>query len=168
MHQLKVLFLSTGVVGHAKDVPCRVVPGSGGSVPCQIFPCRALRIRAVPNISVPCHAWPCQDLGTKILVPRSWYQDPGTARHGNIWHGTDHKGTARKCLARHGSTRPWDGTARDIPANMTYILTQLDSRKAYLLALVKNERNKILELYVIQELGKFASFLPVKIKMIKQ
>ena len=73
-----------------------------------------------------------QDLGTKIWVPRSWYQDlgtkilvprsgtkilarPGMARHGNIWHGTDHKGTARKYLPRHGSTRSWHGTARDIP-----------------------------------------------------
>ena len=64
-----------------------------------------------------------QDLGTKILVPRSWYQDPGTkilvpgmAQHGNIWHGTDHKGTAQKYLARHGSTRSGHGTARDVPA----------------------------------------------------
>ena len=74
-----------------------------------------------------------QDLGTKILVPRSWYQDlgtkilvprsgtkilaqPGMARHGNIWHGTDHQGTARKYLARHGSTRSGHGTARDVPA----------------------------------------------------
>ena len=32
-------------------------------------------ISAVPNISVPCRARPCKDLGTKILVPRSWYQD---------------------------------------------------------------------------------------------
>ena len=24
-----------------RDVPCRAVPRSGGSVPCQIFPCRA-------------------------------------------------------------------------------------------------------------------------------
>ena len=62
------------------------------------------------------------DLGTKILVPRSWYQDPGTkilvpgtARHGNIWHGTDHEGTARKYLARHGSIRSGHGTARDVP-----------------------------------------------------
>ena len=38
------------------------------------------------------------------------------ARHGNIWHGTDHKGMAQKYLARHGSTRSWHGTARDIPA----------------------------------------------------
>ena len=94
------------IVALFRDVPCRAVPGSGGSVPCQIFPCRALMIRAVPNISVPCRAriwWihavpnisapcpydpcrsvPCrgvpaqvfrfsrnQDLGTKILVPRS-------------------------------------------------------------------------------------------------
>ena len=28
-------------------------------------------------------------------------QDLGTARHINIWHGTDHKGMARKHLARH-------------------------------------------------------------------
>ena len=60
-----------------RDVPCRAVPRSGGSVLCQIFPCRALMIRAVPNISVPCHAW-YQDLDTKILVPGSWYQDLGT------------------------------------------------------------------------------------------
>ena len=38
------------------------------------------------------------------------------ARHGNIWHGTDHEGTARKYLARHGSTRSGHGTARDVPA----------------------------------------------------
>ena len=38
------------------------------------------------------------------------------ARHGNIWHGTDHQGTARKYLARHGSTRSGHGTARDVPA----------------------------------------------------
>ena len=37
------------------------------------------------------------------------------ARHGNIWHGTDHEGMARKYLARHGSTRSWHGTARDVP-----------------------------------------------------
>ena len=46
-------------------------------MPYQIFPCRALMIRAVPNISLPCHAW-YQDLGTRILVPRSQYQDLGT------------------------------------------------------------------------------------------
>ena len=45
-----------------RDVPCRAVPRSGGSVPCQIFPCRALMIRAVPNISVPCPHDPCPDL----------------------------------------------------------------------------------------------------------
>ena len=79
-----------------------------------------------------------QDSGTKILVSRSWYQEdlgtnkilvpvsvprsgtkilarPGMARHGNIWHGTDHKGTARKYLAQHGSTGSWRGTAQDIP-----------------------------------------------------
>ena len=63
--------------GTGRDVPCRAV---GVSVPCQIFSCRALMIRAVPNISVPCRArilvsgsW-YQDLGTNILVPRSWYQ----------------------------------------------------------------------------------------------
>ena len=36
-----------------------------------------------------------QDLGTKILVPRSWYQDPGT----KIWYqdtGTARHGTVRK------------------------------------------------------------------------
>ena len=55
-----------------------------------------------------------QDLGTKILVPRSW--------HGQAWHGTEifgtarnHKGTARKYLARHGSTRSGHGMAPDIP-----------------------------------------------------
>ena len=46
--------------------------------------------------------------GYKILVP-------GTARQGNIWPGTDHKDTARKYLARHGSTRSGHGTARDVP-----------------------------------------------------
>ena len=34
----------------------------------------------------------------------------------DIWHGTDHQGTARKYLARHGSTRSGHGTARDVPA----------------------------------------------------
>ena len=69
----------------------RAVPGSGGSVPSQISLCRALMIRAEPNISTPCPYDPChakhfrdvpclvpgswyQDLGTKILVPRSWCQ----------------------------------------------------------------------------------------------
>ena len=55
----------------------------------------------------------------KILVPRSWYQDPGTkilarrgteifgtariirARHGNIWHGTDPPDLG---TARHGTS----------------------------------------------------------------
>ena len=46
-------------------------------MPCQIFPCRALMIRAVQNISVPCRAW-YQDLSTRILVPGSWCQDLGT------------------------------------------------------------------------------------------
>ena len=58
--------------------------------------------------------------GTKILVPRSGTKilaRPGMARHGNIWHGTDHKGTARKYLAWHGSTRSWHGTAQDIPVH---------------------------------------------------
>ena len=35
----------------------------------------------------------------------------------DIWHGTDHEGTARKYLARHGSTRSGHGTARDVPGN---------------------------------------------------
>ena len=59
--------------------------------------------------------------GTKILVPRSGTKilaRPGMARHGNIWHGTDPQGTARKYLARHGSTRSGHGTARDVPAEM--------------------------------------------------
>ena len=37
------------------------------------------------------------------------------ARHGNILHGTDHKGKARKYLARHRSTRSRHGTARGPP-----------------------------------------------------
>ena len=81
-------------------------------------------------------------VGTKILVPRSWYQDlgtkilvprsgtkilarPGMARHGNIWHGTDPQGTARKYLARHGSTRSGHGTARDVPATSASASSQL-------------------------------------------
>ena len=59
---------------HHRDVPCRAVPRSGGSVPCQIFPCRALMIpcrakyfRAVPCLAVP-GSW------YQILVPGSWYQ----------------------------------------------------------------------------------------------
>ena len=35
--------------------------------------------------------------GQKTLVRHG--TDPGTARHGNIWHGTDHEGTARKSAA---------------------------------------------------------------------
>ena len=56
-------------------------------MPCRAriwFPCCALMIRAVPNISLPClvpGSW-YQDLGTKILVPRSWYQDLGTKIYG--------------------------------------------------------------------------------------
>ena len=63
----------------------------------------------------------CQKTKVFVLDKFLWvknifrYQDPGTARHGNIWHGTDHEGTARKYLARHGSTRSWHGTARDVP-----------------------------------------------------
>ena len=45
-----------GPMHFSRDVPCRAVPRSGGSVPCQIFPCRALMIpcrakyfRAVPS-----------------------------------------------------------------------------------------------------------------------
>ena len=49
-----------------------------------------------------------QDLGTKILVPRSGTKilaRPGMARHGNIWHGTDPQSTARKSAAsRTGGT----------------------------------------------------------------
>ena len=33
----------------------------------------------------------------------------------DIWRGTDHKGTARTYLARHGSISSWHGTARDVP-----------------------------------------------------
>ena len=91
------------------------------------------------------------DLGTKILVPRSWYQDlgtkilvprsgtkilarPGMARHRNIWHGTDRKGTARKYLARHGSTRSWHRTARDIPDYLPISPPIVDSSKGCLFA----------------------------------
>ena len=51
----------------------------------------------------------CQKTKVFVLDKFLWvenifrYQDPGTARHGNIWHGTNHEGTARKYLARHGS-----------------------------------------------------------------
>ena len=50
-----------------------------------------------------------QDLGTKILVPRSW--------HGQAWHGTEIFGTAGIIRARHENfghiTDPPDlGTAR--------------------------------------------------------
>ena len=82
------------------------------------MPCRARIwwIRAAPSISVPCpydprHAKCFRAVpGTRILVPGSWYQDPGTAK----------PGTARKYLARHGSSRSGHGTARDIPANNTF------------------------------------------------
>ena len=36
---------------------------------CQIFPCRALMIRAVPNISVPCPHDPCPDLASRNMGP---------------------------------------------------------------------------------------------------
>ena len=39
--------------------------------------------------------------------------------------GTDHEGTARKYLARHGSTRSGHGTARDVPASMCSECMQL-------------------------------------------
>ena len=47
----------------------------------------------------------CQKTKVFVLDKFLWvknifrYQDPGTARHGNIWHGTDHEGTARKSAA---------------------------------------------------------------------
>ena len=51
--------------------------------------------RAVPNISVPCpsdsrcakyfRAMPCQELGTKILIPRSWYQDLRRDPRQEVW-----------------------------------------------------------------------------------
>ena len=50
-----------------------------------------------------------QDLGTKILVPRSWYQDlVPRSWHGQAWHGTEIFGTARILRARHGNI--WHGT----------------------------------------------------------
>ena len=57
-----------------RDVPCRAVPRSGGSVPCQIFPCRALMIRAVPNISVPCPDDPCPDLVNPCRAAQEGFQ----------------------------------------------------------------------------------------------
>ena len=55
------------------DVPCRAVPGSGGSVPRQIFPGHALMIRAVPSISGPCPFDLCRPKSfravTNISVP---------------------------------------------------------------------------------------------------
>ena len=48
-------------------------------------------------------------VGTKILA------GPGTARHGNIWHGTDHQGTARKSAAsRQGRNGRVFNNARNI------------------------------------------------------
>ena len=48
--------------------------------------------------------------------------------------GTDHEGTARKYLARHGSTRSGHGMARDIPDlrriksnDLTYLATERTS-----------------------------------------
>ena len=46
------------------------------------------------------------------------YKGGGVASPQASWiFGTarDHEGTARKYLARHGSTRSWHGTARDVP-----------------------------------------------------
>ena len=47
-----------------------LIAGMSRAVPCHdlVDPCRAKYFRAVP----------CQDLGIRISVPRSWYQDPGT------------------------------------------------------------------------------------------
>ena len=78
---------------------------------------RFLDSRSVPGFTV--GSWIHDRLVDSRWVPGfnmgSWIHDGflvlGTARHGNIWHGTDHKGTARKCLAWHGSTRSWHGTA---------------------------------------------------------
>ena len=50
-----------------------------------------------------------QDPGTKILVPRSWYQDlVPRSWHGQAWHGTEIFGTARIIRAQHGNI--WHGT----------------------------------------------------------
>ena len=52
------------------------------------------------------------------LIIAADYKGGGVASpHGvlDIWHGTDHKDTACKYLARHGSTRSWHGTGQDIP-----------------------------------------------------
>ena len=54
----------------------------------------------------------------------------GTARHGNIWHSTDHEETARTYLARHGSTTSLHGTERDIPVSNIYFPLRLDSTRA--------------------------------------
>ena len=56
-------------------------------------------------------SWYCARHGTEMFSTARIIR----ARNGNIWHGTDHKGTARKYLARHGSTRSWHGTARGVP-----------------------------------------------------
>ena len=139
--------LSQPSQGQGCPVPCRAkiwwiraVPNI--SVPCPEDPCRAKYFRAVPCLAVPGSwyqilvpgSW-YQDLGTKILVPRSWYQDPGTkiwyqdpgtarhgtarkylARHGSSGHGTEIFGTARihQILARHGTGHPcpWEGWER--------------------------------------------------------
>ena len=48
-----------------------------------------------------------QDLSTKILVPISWYQDlVPRSWHGQAWHGTEIFGTARIIRARHGNPPP--------------------------------------------------------------
>ena len=52
------------------------ISGMSRAMPCQIFLCCALTIRAAPNVSVPCRAW-YQDLGTRIVASRSWHQDLG-------------------------------------------------------------------------------------------
>ena len=46
-------------------------------------------------------------IGTKILVPRSRYQDlVPRSWHGQAWHGTEIFGTARFLRARHGNPPP--------------------------------------------------------------
>ena len=50
-----------------------------------------------------------QDLGTKIMVPRSWYQDlVPRSWQGQTWHGTEIFGTAGIIRARHGNI--WHST----------------------------------------------------------
>ena len=55
---------------YVRDVPYCAVPGSGGSVPCQRFPSRAMPCPYDPCRAKYLRGVPCQDLGTKKVSLR--------------------------------------------------------------------------------------------------